>query len=158
MSSKMSFKIMYFQIFRTDRFWSHFGTIWGPILVPFWCSWVALGVLWAVWGRPWALKGALGTPLGNPWPLSGLSGGARRAFMGPFLGHTCPHLVAMLNKVAPKRNARAHPAKSSARSKNTLSVHLLSSAIPWGSIVASFWGSIFGLVFDAKKGPKIGRF
>ena len=73
----------------------------------------------------WALLGALGARFGLSWPLLGLSGGARGAFMGPFLGHTCPHLVAMLNKVAPKRNACAHPAKSSARSKNTLSVHLL---------------------------------
>ena len=97
----------------SEQFWDHLGSI----LVPLWCSWVALGVLWAVWGRPWALRGALGTPLGNPWPLLGLSGGARGAFMGPFLGHTCPHLVAMLNKLAPNRNACAHPAKSSARSK-----------------------------------------
>ena len=125
MSFKMSLKIMYFLIFRKGRFWSHFGTIWGLFLIPLWCSWVALGVLWAVWGRSRALRGALGTPLGNPWPLLGLSGGARGAFMGPFLGHTCPHLVAMLNKVAPKRNSCAHPATSSARYKNTLSVHLL---------------------------------
>ena len=68
-------------------------------------------------GRPWAFRGALGTRLGNPWPLLGPSGGARGAFMGHFLGHTCPHLVAMLNKLAPNRNACAHPAKSSARSK-----------------------------------------
>ena len=77
--------------------------------------------------------------------------------MGPFLGHTCPHLVAMLNKVAPKRNSCAHPATSSARYKNTLSVHLLSGSIAGGPFWPLFLGSIFGRVFDAKKGPKIGR-
>ena len=143
MSSKMNLKIMYFLIFRKDRFWSNFGIIWGPFWSPRGAPGSPLGCFGRFGGGPGRSRAFfLGFPW-VPWPLLELSGGARGAFTGPFLGHACPPLVAMLNKVAPKRNACAHPAKSSARSKNTLSVHLLSRFNSLGA----YFNFIFGVYF-----------
>ena len=86
------------------------GSIWAPL----WCSWVVLGVLWAVDGK--RASSTIDVAFQSVAYIGGCQGGARRG-TGLKVGFNS-----------------------------------------WGSFLASFLGSTFGFVFDAKKGPTIGRF